>query len=247
MELVANKLTCLAQLTSSQKIIGKQPLKSILPQPPMTTPYPIMVNNKNQTMAQKLASIITNQHMVLELSEQHHIPAAQTQKEIQHTTKLAIKNKITIPDDLAIKEILIGKKGLMWPRKYAVNRPAALLLQTYTLNGCPVDYCGDEPWTQDCIEAAIAHGPHRSARTTDARQALQDKMHNKVQQGFAKIIKYKDIANNLPTELKILPAACIPQKSRNFRVILDLSFRFFFNNGSYKSSVNDTTVPQAPV
>ena len=29
-------------------------------------------------------------------------------------------------------------------------------------------------------------------------------------------------------------------------MILDLSFHFFFN-GSYKSSVNDTTVPQAPV
>ena len=175
--------------------IGKQPVKSIPPQPPMTTPYPIMVNNKPQTMAQKLASIIANQHSVLEPSEQHHILAAQTQKEIQHATKLAIKKEVTIPDNLPIKE-RIGKKGLMWPHTYAVNHPASPLLQTYTLNGCPVD-C-KEPWTQDHIEAAIAHCPHRSARTPAARQALQDETHNKVQQGFAKVIKYKDIAKSLP-------------------------------------------------
>ena len=200
--------------------IGKQPLKSIQPQPPMTTPYPKMVKNNNQSMAQQLTSIITTQHTVLEPSAHHHILTAQTQKEIQHATKDAIEKEVTIPSDLPIKE-RIGKKGLMWPCTYAINHPAAPLLQTYALNGSPVD-CGD-PWTRDRIEAAIAHGLHRSARTPATRQALRDETHNKIQQGFAKVIKYKDIAKNLPKQLKISPAACISHKSRKFRVILDLS------------------------
>ena len=224
--------------------IGKQPLKSMPQEPPMTTPYPKMVEQtQNTTMAQQIASIIQTQHSVLKPSDNEYIPTTQTRKEIEKATKNAITKEVSIPSDLPIKE-RIGKKGLMWPRTYAVNHPAAPFLQTYALNGCPVD-CGDQ-WTRDRIEAAIEHGPHRSARTPAARQALRDETQNKVQQGFAKIVQYKDIAKNLPPQLKISPAACIPHKSRKFRVILDLSFRFFFN-GAYKASVNDTTVPQAPV
>ena len=169
--------------------------------------------NNNQTMVQQLTSIITTQHMVLEPSAQHHIPAAQIQKEIQHTTKVTIEKEVTIPEDLPIKE-RIGKKGLMWPRTYAVNHPATPLLQTYTLNGYPVN-CR-ESWTQDCIEVAIAHGPRQSARIPVARQVFRNETHNKVQQGFAKVIKYKDIAKTLPKGLKISPEACIPHKKENF-------------------------------
>lgn len=139
--------------------------------------------------------------------------AAQTQKEIKEAIKIAIQKEVTIPENLPIKE-RIGKNGLMRPCTYAVNHPAAPLLQMYALNGCPVN-CGD-PWSRERIEAAIAHGPHRSACTPEARQALRKGLRNKVQQGFTKIIKYKDISKNLPNELKISLAACIPHKSQQF-------------------------------
>ena len=86
--------------------IGKQPLKSIQPQPPMKTPYPKMVVTKNNTMMaeQLLAQIITDHRTVFKPSAHNHIPAAQTQKEIEHATKTAIEKEITIPSDLPIKE-----------------------------------------------------------------------------------------------------------------------------------------------
>ena len=85
--------------------IGKQPLKSMPKQPPMTTPYPKLVEqNKSQTMAQQITSIINTQHSVFKPSELQHIPTAQTQQEIEKATHNAIKKEVTIPDDLPIKE-----------------------------------------------------------------------------------------------------------------------------------------------
>ena len=91
----------------------------------MKTPYPQMVEqNQPQSMAQQIASNIQNQHSVLKPSENQHVPTAQTREEIEKATKNAINTEVTIPNDLPIKE-RIGKKGLMWPRTYAVNHPAA--------------------------------------------------------------------------------------------------------------------------
>ena len=41
---------------------------------------------------------------------------------------------------------------------------------------------------------------------------------------FSKVIKWKVIKTNIPLNLKISPVAAIPQKSRMFRFVLDLSF-----------------------
>ena len=123
---------------------------------------------------------------------------------------------------MPIKET-IGKVGLMWPRTFAQHHPATPLLQKFSTEGCPAD-CGPA-WTTVHIEAAIQHGPHKSACSPEAHSALRLEAKQKVQQGFAKIIKYKEIKNDLPTQLKVSPAACIPHKSRKSRVILDLSFR----------------------
>ena len=119
----------------------------------------------------------------------------------------------------------------MWPRTYATHHPATPLLEKYARNGCPVD-CGPR-WTKEQIEAAILqHGPYKSAQLPVAREALRAEAKDKVTQGFAKIVKYKDIQNNLPETLKISPAACIPHKSRQFCVILDLSFNLLLNGSA---------------
>jgi hypothetical protein len=47
-------------------------------------------------------------------------------------------------------------------------------------------------------------------------------------------------------ELKISPIAAIPHKSKDFRSILDLSFRHRIKNGGVLASFNDTTEKTAP-
>ena len=84
-----------------------------------------------------------------------------------------------------------------------------------------------------------------SANYIEARTALRSEAHTKVQNGFTKILKYKTIKDNLPPTLKVSPAACIPNKSCQYHVILDLSFRLCVN-GKYLSSVSDATVKTAP-
>ena len=87
--------------------------------------------------------------------------------------KKSIKNTIAVESviisGLLIKE-RIGKKGLMSPKIYSHNHTAASLLQTYATQGCPVD-CG-KIWSKDLIEVALLHGPHKSARSPEARTAL---------------------------------------------------------------------------
>ena len=46
--------------------------------------------------------------------------------------------------------------------------------------------------------------------------------------------------------MKVSPIAAIPHKSKEFRSILDLSFRLQLKNGGFLESVNDTTVKSAP-
>ena len=74
---------------------------------------------------------------------------------------------------------------------------------------------------------------------------LRLKAQTKVQNGFANIIEYKTIKDRLHPTLKVSPAACITHKSRQYCVILDLSFCLHVN-GKYLSSVNDITVKKAP-
>ena len=52
---------------------------------------------------------------------------------------------------------------------------------------------------------------------------------------------WDSIKDNPPKELKISPIAAIPHKSKDFRSILDLSFRLHLNNGGVRTSVNNTT------
>ena len=131
----------------------------------------------------------------------------------------------------------------MWPRTYTTTHPAAALLTRYATRGCPVD-CGT-PWTPHHIIKALQHGPHNSAQGKLARQSLIVEAHNKVQNGHAKILRWGDIKDNITKNLKISPVACIPHKSKLYRVILDLSNNLFCE-GKVFPLVNEATTKLAP-
>ena len=126
----------------------------------------------------------------------------------------------------------------MLPRKGTRNHPAAAMLLRYAQAGCPVD-CGRN-WTPQELQAAVDRGAHPSAQTPDAATACRREALERVADGCCKVVKWKDIKTNPPPNLKISPIAAIPHKSRQFRMILDLSFSLKVN-GAPIQSVNDAS------
>ena len=147
-----------------------------------------------------------------------------------------------IPASIPVKSD-IGKCGLMWPRGIATKHPAAKLLDYYSTQGCPVNI-GDN-WTYEHIITAIKRGPHISAKKPQAAAHLQMETLQKIRDGYAKIVKWKEIKNNIPPNLKISPVAMIPHKSRMYRTIIDLSFQLRVK-GKVLPSVNSATESLAP-
>jgi hypothetical protein len=164
-----------------------------------------------------------------------------TPEEQQEHIKKELSNDDTFPVELQIKEN-IGKSDLMFPRTYSSFHEATPLLYDYATKGCPVD-CGDD-WSQEKITKLLRKGPHRSSLKAEAIRQLRRETKDKCAQGYARIIRWGDIKNEIPKKLKISPVAMIPHKSKQYRCILDLSFSLF-DNGKEYTSVNETTVKQA--
>jgi hypothetical protein len=158
------------------------------------------------------------------------------------TINEAIQTSTIFPKDVPVQQD-IGKSGLMWPRALANKHQAAPLLSFYSKDGCPTN-CGPN-WSIEHIEAALLRGPHTSAKSKAAKKCLMKETEDKIKDGYAKIVKWKDIKANVPPQLKISPVAMIPHKSRQFRAILDLSFQLRMN-GEKQPSVNSATKIQAP-
>ena len=162
----------------------------------------------------------------------------------ENTDTLAekIRNSDCIPKELPIRET-VGKYKLMNPNGPYAEHPAIPLLRTYADDGCPAD-CGPR-WSKDQIIRALRRGPHISAKAPDAIRYLRKQTMEKVDHGFVRIVKWGDIKNEIPKNLKISPIAMIPHKSRDYRAILDLSFKLRHKDMIYKS-VNESTVPTSP-
>ena len=157
----------------------------------------------------------------------------------------AIEKEESIPANLQVKETIGKYYGLMKPsRSVALEHEAPPLLKGFAENGCPVD-CG-ENWSDERIVDAMLRGPHQSAYLEGAVGFLQEETKEKVQNSFARVIKWRDIKDNVPPKLKISPVAMVPHKSKKFRVIMDLSFRFNKKDGSKWESVNSATTKLAP-
>ena len=131
-------------------------------------------------------------------------------------------------------------RGLMAPSGKALEHPAAEMLLDFALHGCTVDTGAS--WTPEMWEAAIRKGPHPSAMEPAAAMALRQESLSKVDQGFVRLVRWKDIRDNPPANLKISPIAAIPHKSRDFRMILDLSHGVTIR-GERQPSVNEATNP----
>ena len=126
---------------------------------------------------------------------------------------------------------------------FAMAHDATPLLEQYAAKGCPVD-CGPE-WSKEHILLMIERGPHRSALAKNAVKQLRHETAEKVKQGYARVVRWGDINNNIPPKLKISPVAMIPHKSKPYRCILDLSFALEHHGFKYPS-VNEATTKLAP-
>ena len=155
----------------------------------------------------------------------------------------ALEKEESFPSEVPIKETAGKKIGLMWPRTFSTSHPAAPLLDEYANKGCPVE-CGPD-WTSEHIQAAMKRGNHTSANSKRATTALRTATATKVKNSYARVVKWKMIKDNIPAKLKISPGAMIPHKSRDFRFILDLSFRLLML-GKRMPSVNSATTEMAP-
>ena len=85
-----------------------------------------------------------------------------------------------------------------------------------------------------------------SAMVPEAMKQLQLEVAEKEKNDQVHVVKWDDIKDNLPKELKVSPIAMIPHKSRMFRAILDLSFGIRLEDGEQVPSVNDSSVKTAP-
>eukprot|EP00978_Attheya_sp_CCMP212_P042181 scaffold252731_cov28-Attheya_sp.AAC.2 len=136
---------------------------------------------------------------------------------------------LNVPKMSRKKKRMEKNQSLMQPAAWVDLHSFAETLHKWE-KGVPVD-CGDD-WTRETLELAIAKGPHASAMTPEARKLVLE-----------------DVA------YQISPLAIISQVNRRGRLILDLSFPVHRAGakGSRKlgpiiqESVNDTTVPLAPL
>ena len=166
-----------------------------------------------------------------------------TEHDLNNVIAAAIFAEETIPTDTPVKAG-IGKYGLMQPNGYAMSHEAIPILKGYEEEGCPVD-CGPN-WSRERVTDAIRRGPHKSAYLPGAVEFLQTETEEKVRNGYARVVRWKDIKDNIPLLLKISPVAMVPHKSKLFRVIMDLSFQFKKKDGSKWESVNSATTKLAP-
>jgi hypothetical protein len=74
------------------------------------------------------------------------------------------------------------------------------------------------------ITKAIRRGQHSSALTSTAIAHFVNKLKQKVACSQAKLIRWRDIRNNPPAELKISPISAIPHKSKPYQSILDFHY-----------------------
>jgi hypothetical protein len=165
-----------------------------------------------------------------------------TKEELENNIKEELSSNRNFPPELPMIKESIGKSDLMYPRTFSSQHNVTPLLLQYAKKGCPVD-CGPD-WDKSKILLLLKRGPHKSSTKKDAVRQLRAETLEKIEMGYARVISWKDIKDNIPKKLKISPVAMIPHKSKKYRCILDLSFTLFHEGKEYVS-VNDTTTRQA--
>ena len=88
-------------------------------------------------------------------------------------------------------------------------------------------------WTPDEMEAEVTKGPHSLTLEDDAISQIQVEAWEKAAQGFETIMRWDNIKQNSPSNLKIAPLEIIPHKSKKYRAILGLSCALKVAEGIY--------------
>ena len=83
--------------------------------------------------------------------------------------------------------------------------------------------CGPD-WDWNIIEQAVDRGPHQSALDTEHVTTVKEEIIYQVEAGFLHIIPWEEVKILNPKKLKVSPMVVIPQKDRQGRIVLDLSF-----------------------
>ena len=91
------------------------------------------------------------------------------------------------------------------------------------------------------IAVAVERAPHVKALDVDAVQHAWSEKEQKQKKGYCTIMKWKDIKDKHPPQLKISPIAAMPHKYRPFRIIQNLYNEIKINNVN-TPSVNQITV-----
>lgn len=115
----------------------------------------------------------------------------------------AFVNDDTIPQETELRNAIGKIPSLVTPQKEALLHAAAKLNDAYAKNGCPAD-CGPD-WTQEHVEAALLKGPHLSADAPEALKALHEETDDKVENGYARVLRYGDIMRNMPKNISPVP------------------------------------------
>jgi len=149
-----------------------------------------------------------------------------------------------LDDDHTDKCEKTSAESEMAPQGRALQHEAAPILKDWEQFGCPTATGKD--WTTAQIQAGIDRGPHKSALEPDALKHFAAEVADKVAKGHACVVLWDDNTHNHPKQLKIIPVAAIPHKSRAYRSILDLSFTLRLDDEGTVPSVNDTTQKLAP-
>ena len=91
----------------------------------------------------------------------------------------------------------------------------------------------------------IRYGPRSSTMKASALKTLLIEVQEKIKQGYTRKISFGELRKRMPKNLKISPVVMMPHKSRDYRTILDLSFKLKVNVTTMKS-VNEGTVHTSP-
>ena len=119
-----------------------------------------------------------------------------------------------------------------WAEVARLNHPAARLLHLYKQKGVPV-VLKTEPWSLARKSAALARGPHKSAK--EHIEFLREEYASMMKKGHWTLLPAQLLMHQ--PDLRLSPLGVVPQVGRRPRTISDYSY----------FGVNEDTVPLAPV
>jgi hypothetical protein len=96
----------------------------------------------------------------------------------------------------------------------ALHHKAAKILEEYRTYGCPIQT--GKPWTKQEMWEEVARGSHQLAMSPEVIEHFRLKAIEKVNAGQAVLMKWDNIKDSPPPQLKISQIAAIPHKLKAF-------------------------------